>query len=62
MASLGEAKQIQNAIDSEQDPAADDENLKEGLKQSNALHEAFVNYLRFYAARIIKQNSNQQQI
>ena len=52
---LGKAQHIQNAIVSEQDPSADEKNLGEALKQSKAIHEAFKNYLRFYAARIIRR-------
>ena len=54
MASLGEAKHIQNGIDSKHNPSDEDSNLKEAIKQSNAIKEAFDNYLRFYAATIIK--------
>ena len=58
MALLEDSHNIQNVNVSEQDPSAAEE---EAVKQSVAIDEAFKNYLRFYAARIIKQNSSQQQ-
>ena len=58
MALLEDSHNIQNVNVSEQDPSAVEEEV---VKQSVAIDEAFKNYLRFYAARIIKQNSSQQQ-
>ena len=58
MALLADSHNIQNVNVSEQDPSAAEE---EAVKQSIAIDKAFKNYLRFYAARIIKQNCRQQQ-
>ena len=55
---LGDSHNIQNVNLSELESSAAEE---EAVKQSVAIDEAFKNYLRFYAARIIKQNSSQQQ-
>ena len=41
MTPLGEAKHIQNGNDSERNPSADDSNLKEAIRQSKAIKEAF---------------------
>ena len=53
---LGDSHNIQNVNLSELDPSAAEE---EAVKQSIAIDETFKNYLRFYAARIIKPNSSQ---
>ena len=57
MALLGEAHNFQKGIISDQGLS----DLEKAKKQSKAIDEAFDNYLLFYAARLIKQNSSQQQ-
>ena len=51
---LSKAKEIQNCIESVQDPSLIDPNLKQAIEQSKAIKEAFNKYLRFYASRIMR--------